>query len=239
MEFTVSEWQGEGESDGEFDNTGGEQAPATPGSESQTVVLNNPVADNKDGQAATDSFPSLDERNFPTSNLADKESLQFFYEGDIYAYGITESGIEYIAYKSPSGEMLDAITGAGKYILNTSTGTAIVVTGVVDKFESLMKDGYPSVIVDYKTSGMASHAEVKTTYMFKEYSINVSAQINAESDSNISYSRSQFIRGFVKDYIDNMTDAEIQKVMDSLREIAQWVEKHDVNPYWKYGGVGR
>ncbi|MEE1073938.1 MAG: hypothetical protein U0K93_00500 [Acutalibacteraceae bacterium] len=84
-EDTVSEWQGEGESDGEFDNTGGEQAPATPGSESQTVVLNNPVADNKDGQAATDSFPSLDERNFPTSNLADKESLQFFYEGDIYA----------------------------------------------------------------------------------------------------------------------------------------------------------
>lgn len=44
---------------------------------------------------------------------------------------------------------------------------------------------------------------------------------------------------FVKDYIDNMTDAEIQKVMDSLREIVQWVEKHDVNPYWKYGGDGR
>jgi hypothetical protein len=44
---------------------------------------------------------------------------------------------------------------------------------------------------------------------------------------------------FVKDYIDNMTDAEIQKVMDSLREIVQWVEKHDINPYWKYSGDGR
>lgn len=44
---------------------------------------------------------------------------------------------------------------------------------------------------------------------------------------------------FVKDYIDNMTDAEIQKVMDSLREIAQWVEKYDVNPYWKCGGDGK
>ena len=41
---------------------------------------------------------------------------------------------------------------------------------------------------------------------------------------------------FVKDYIDNMTDAEIQKVMDSLREIVQWVERHDIGPYWKYGG---
>ena len=44
---------------------------------------------------------------------------------------------------------------------------------------------------------------------------------------------------FVKDYIDNMTDAEIQKVMDSLRENVQWVEKYDVNPYWKCGGDGR
>ena len=44
---------------------------------------------------------------------------------------------------------------------------------------------------------------------------------------------------FVKDYIDNMTDAEIQKVMDSLRDIVQWVEKYDVNPYWKYSGDGR
>ena len=44
---------------------------------------------------------------------------------------------------------------------------------------------------------------------------------------------------FVKDYIDNMTDAEIQKVMDSLREIIPWIEKYDVNPYWKHGGDGR
>ena len=41
---------------------------------------------------------------------------------------------------------------------------------------------------------------------------------------------------FVKDYIDNMTDAEIQKVMDSLREIAQWIETHDIGPYWKHNG---
>ena len=41
---------------------------------------------------------------------------------------------------------------------------------------------------------------------------------------------------FVKDYIDNMTDAEIQKVMDSLREIVQWVEKYDIGPYWKHSG---
>ena len=41
---------------------------------------------------------------------------------------------------------------------------------------------------------------------------------------------------FVKDYIDNMTDAEMQETLDSLKEIAQWVERHDIGPYWKHGG---
>ena len=41
---------------------------------------------------------------------------------------------------------------------------------------------------------------------------------------------------FVKDYIDNMTDAEMQETLDSLKEIAQWVERHDIGPYWKHSG---
>ena len=39
-----------------------------------------------------------------------------------------------------------------------------------------------------------------------------------------------------KDYIDNMTDAEMQETLDSLKEIAQWVERHDIGPYWKHSG---
>lgn len=41
---------------------------------------------------------------------------------------------------------------------------------------------------------------------------------------------------FVKDYIDNMTDAEMQETLDSLKEIVQWVERHDIGPYWKHSG---
>lgn len=63
-------------------------------------------------------------------------------------------------------------------------------------------------------------------------------KVGSENKSD-TYEFNEDAMTFVKDYIDNMTDAEIQKVMDSLREIVQWVEKHDVNPYWKYGGVGR
>ena len=55
-------------------------------------------------------------------------------------------------------------------------------------------------------------------------------KVGSENKSD-AYEFNEDAMTFVKDYIDNMTDAEIQKVMDSLREIAQWVEKYDVNPY--------
>lgn len=63
-------------------------------------------------------------------------------------------------------------------------------------------------------------------------------KVGSENERDI-YEFNEDAMTFVKDYIDNMTDAEIQKVMDSLREIAQWVEKHNINPYWKYSGDGR
>ena len=63
-------------------------------------------------------------------------------------------------------------------------------------------------------------------------------KVGSENKSD-TYEFNEDAMTFVKDYIDNMTDAEIQKVMDSLREIAQWIETHDVNSYWKYGGDGR
>lgn len=55
-------------------------------------------------------------------------------------------------------------------------------------------------------------------------------KVGSENERDI-YEFNEDAMTFVKDYIDNMTDAEIQKVMDSLREIAQWVEKHNINPY--------
>lgn len=64
-------------------------------------------------------------------------------------------------------------------------------------------------------------------------------KVGSENKRDIDEYFNEDAMTFVKDYIDNMTDAEIQKVMDSLREIAQWIEKHDVNPYWKHGGDGR
>ena len=56
-------------------------------------------------------------------------------------------------------------------------------------------------------------------------------KVGSENKRDIDEYFNEDAMTFVKDYIDNMTDVEIQKVMDSLREIAQWVEKHDINPY--------
>lgn len=212
-EDTVSDWESSGEDSGEFDNTSdsSSQVSPTPGSATQNIVtVTKPVSTGdaeetaEDKQETANGFPSLDNRKFPKSNLADKDSLQFFYESETYAYGITEGGIEYIAYKSPSGEMLDAITGAGKFVLNSASGAGIAVAGGVKEFTSMMKDGYPAVVVDYNTSGMASYSTVQTTYLFKDYSISVSSQVNVEATSTeIANNKSQFIRGFVNDYIDN------------------------------------
>lgn len=198
-EDTVSKWESEDESDGEFDNTQS-SLNSQEADVSDTVSSNLDKTDSKEDMVSEDVIMN---RNFPKSSLGNQENLQYFYEGTSYAYGIDESGNEYISYKNITGEMLDIITGAGKYILNTVSGSQIVVTGRVNNFNSRMKDGYPAIEVEYATTGMATYASVKTTYIFKENCISITSEINAESSIVISCSKSQFIRGFANSYKDN------------------------------------
>ena len=62
-------------------------------------------------------------------------------------------------------------------------------------------------------------------------------KVGSENKSDV-YEFNEDAMTFVKDYIDNMTDAEIQKVMDSLREIIPWIETHDIGLYLKHSGDG-
>lgn len=64
-------------------------------------------------------------------------------------------------------------------------------------------------------------------------------KVGSENKKDIDEYFNEDAMTFVKDYIDNMTDAEIQEVLDSLREIVQWVEMHDMGPYLKHSGDGR
>lgn len=60
-------------------------------------------------------------------------------------------------------------------------------------------------------------------------------KVGSENKSD-TYEFNEDAMAFVKDYIDNMTDAEMQETLDSLKEIAQWVGRHDIDPYWKHSG---
>lgn len=63
-------------------------------------------------------------------------------------------------------------------------------------------------------------------------------KVGSENKSD-TYEFNEDAMTFVKDYIDNMTNAEMQETLDSLKEIAQWVERHDIGPYWKHSGDRR
>lgn len=183
----VSDWANGNVSDEEFNNTNGGTLTPTPG------YLSKPLAS---GDAA---------RKFPTSELAGKEDLQFFHEGLNYAYGITENGTEYIAYKSEKGELLDATQGAGKYILSSSQGSLLASTVSVENFTPIMKNGYDAVIVDYVESGAyAANSKIQTTYIFRENSISVSSSVNVNGGkTDISADDSYFYRVFANDVLES------------------------------------
>lgn len=196
---TVSDWANGDVSDESFDNAGNSKTAPTPG------VLLKPTSSFKDG------------RNFPASELADEEALKFFYEGTNYAYGISEVGMEYIAYKSEKGELLDAVQGAGKYMLSSSQGSLLVSTVSVENFTPIMKNGYDAVIVDYVESGAyASKSKIQTTYIFKENSISVSSSVNVNgSDVEISADNSYFYRVFANEAIESEQKINSQWVYPS------------------------
>ena len=192
---TVKDWSNEGGSDGEFDNSGS-LAP-TPGSSDTVTNLSKPNTDADD-----DKNPLPENRNFPTTDLTQKDDLEFYYEGNSYVYAIDKNGKEYISYKYVTGELLDVLTGAGKYVLKTKSGANILTTGNVQDYDVFMKDAFPAVTVQYKISGTATDSSVQTTYVFKENCITIASQISANSTTVISNAKSQFIRGFINSYKD-------------------------------------
>lgn len=194
---TVSDWEDEqNNQSGDFDNTANTNKPTpTPGQTTNDSVtnLNKPVTDT--------TKPA--ERVFAESELKNPDSLQYYYEGSCYVYGIDKNGRECIAYKDKTGKLLDVLVGAGRYNLMTSRGVLVSGTGTVKSFKPTMKDGYDALIVDYNATGRASGASnIQYVYFFKENCISVQAQISVNSQYTISAKSSSFTRDFRVEYID-------------------------------------
>lgn len=204
---TISQWQ----SDGEFYNTRMTAAPTpSPGmtvsglSTTNTTLTDASISSGISSNStitALDSEDVLPPHSLPESDLTDKDSLMFYYEGSNYAYGVTADGAERIAFRDESGRLYDVLSGGGKLNLCNSAGSLLLSIGKVVKAEATMRDSYDAVILTYVLSGnAASDAKVQTTYIFKETSISFSSQVTAQSKVEFSSERSTLLRGFINSY---------------------------------------
>lgn len=190
---TVSDWQEEAKqnpnnSNQSFDNNStGKNPTPKPGN-------NTPVTPVKKENLHAD---------LPVSVLTDKNNLQYYYEGNNYAYGITNQGNEYIAFRDEGGRLYDIMNGGGKIQLVNVSKSQILSLGAVTDIEKTMQDAYSCIKVSYNIiANGGSNAKVTTTYIFKENCISYSTQVSVSSKTVISSDNSKIIRGFVNNYID-------------------------------------
>lgn len=150
----------------------------------------------------------LNNVNIPVSALNDITALQYYYETDTYAYGITADGSEVISLRKANGQKYDMLSGAGKVQSNNTekvqvdgkdVKARIIEAGKADTFtEGTDENGNKTLTVNYQLSGVAvdeynnsvsssdatdlAAPSIKTVYTFYEGSIGVRSEAKAESN---------------------------------------------------------
>lgn len=142
------------------------------------------------------------ESAFAESFIVDNTALQFYFEGDNYAYGIADDNTEYIAFRDRSGKLVDAISGGGFYILSAEGGRVLVNNYTIEDFSQTIADNQISVTVNYRAIGQQADSvqECSTTYTFYSNSIKVEASINYAGSEAVSGSSSRFQRYLLNEY---------------------------------------
>lgn len=149
----------------------------------------------------------------PASKLVDTDTLKYYYENDIYAYGITSDGSEVIALRKANGIKYDMLKGAGTVsIVSDIAGDSrsqITNSSVTDFTEGEDENGNKFLTVNYEVSGLAveeyknavaegkewNEPSVTVTYTFYENSIGVAGSVAGQSEKFIlSGSRSKLNR---------------------------------------------
>ena len=163
------------------------------------------------GSKVTEIFPESGDtdsdypdytKEYGLSDLSDTDSLQFFYQGITYAYGITKNGHERIALiDQNNGDWIDLLNGAGTITLKSTNNAVLVQTDGIDRFSAAMYDGFMTLHVYYRLSGIdASRSELFTEYVFKRNSIQVSQHVNCNSSYTISSENSILNRQLLQQY---------------------------------------
>lgn len=145
-----------------------------------------------------DSTNLSEDHNYNDSPLNEKETFQYLFENDHYAYGITATGSEIIAYKDAEGKYFDVLTGGGAFLLRSVNQQTLALSTSVKSFQRLTLKNHSALIVRYNATGTeANDAVLETTYTFFDESISVAARAALASDSIISNSSSTLSRNFV------------------------------------------
>ena len=232
----------------DFDNTDEIDSPTpTPGQGSgsqsgggsNTGGSSNNDSGNNSGSGGSDQTteePENLESDFDESVLADNDSLLFYFEGDNYAYGITDYNTEVIAFKDRSGKLVDAVSGAGKFELRSDSNRAVVSNYSIEEFSQTISDNQIKLFVTYRASGSAADDVSSTTeYTFYNNHIEVSASVDYSGDQVISASNSRFTKYFLNGYISSDKDfTTVWNYQDEdgdfpYKEIDSWCTVHYID----------
>ena len=227
--------------DDEFNNAGENDSTPTPGDsmtdeEKEASGLYDKVwVPDVEGEVEEDSPYVSEDYNYADSLLNEKDTFQYLFENDWYAYGITATGSEIIAYKDAEGKYMDILTGGGTYMIRSTSGHNLAIAGTVKSFQRLTLKNYDALIVRYNANGTeAGEAILETTYTFYEKSINVAAR-GAHSSSNvISNSNTNLIRNFKSGYEECIKNINYDWYYPEdgdfpIKEVDSWVTKNIID----------
>lgn len=154
----------------------------------------------------------VDDIEIPRSALSDITALEYYYENDIYAYGITKEGKEVIALRKANGLKYDMLEGAGKvHIVSSIAGdnaAQLTNTTVKDYSQITDESGNTVLTVNYNVEGKAvdeynsassvegwTAPSVSVVYTFYKNSIGVCGAVAGQSEKyTLSGSRSKLNR---------------------------------------------
>ncbi len=186
----------------EFNNNSSENAPKpddnmTDAEKEASGLYDKVWVPDVDGETEEDSTNLSEDYNYNDSPLIEKETFQYLFENDWYAYGITATGSEIIAYKDAEGKYFDVLTGGGSFMLRGVNNQTLALATSVKSFQRLTLKNHSALIVRYNATGAeANDAILETTYIFFEESISVAARAALASDTLISGSASILTRNF-------------------------------------------
>ena len=189
-ESTVSDWKNEKKEQSEFygsqntfSNNKDDELTPKPGSSSVFESVANHKHKIEENEVISKALSDMTESYL----ISSASTFKYTYEGSNYAYGITSTGYEYIAYRDPDGNMYDILAGGGKLNIKTSEGNSAISVNTIKDFEEIEVEGCPALKVKYDANGIAAEkSTIVAIYIFRDYGITFEVDMDVVSQKELS-----------------------------------------------------